>query len=1258
MIPRRFLTALLIICGNLPVGGSVRVALMDFDSDEASYSHQTAARDYSAALQAQMPKVEGIEWVERQDLSRAAVELELSLAFAATESAAARVGKWVKADWLVLGHFRRGAMRKPALHLEVLSLDHAEVLAEGSVEFQGDARPTYRALMNEAALAARSLATLLQQAATKVESEKTQTTVAWLSVGTAFALPVPENLLNDGIRRTIASLAPTLTLSGERSAAKSGEIRLLRFARPNRALDESELIVSGLVESDPASWLKVADFYVWGEITAAPVPDARGQRLVDRPMMVDIALHVWDGRTEPKTFREPEQVVEPGGWSKDATEALCDRLVRAAFPSKKPSSSLEPERGFRQQVAQMLVDRADKMTDRRSVPPLVHVPNSPENRRWLSEVVQTLEMACFFDPQNQAARGRLVSIRWNELAKWSARDRFRYEWQASEAWGRYVERFGLETPPVVRPPLASMFEWGGNVPWRYVQSAMTVAQWFGFSGAVQVDMPKDVRDHWHGKMAAELVKRVIAAKDRPEMSNFWGSVLSQSLAQGIRGPIPDPQLRLRLIEAVWPRYVDYINRTKDHDHSALPTIRSGVSQTLAETGRAGTEKTWFDRIDWIDRTGTPSRPSRASSPFDRSRLDGSALLRAPGFAVLPPEFALEPSVIHLPTDPDDRRYRGPMPVSSLSFFRGKLWIVASGEETVATPGISPELERDLTEVRARKGRLWTFDPGTQQVRNAPGGLGTIEVAAICAAGDRLWLAGDGVASHDPDTGQTKRFGVADGLEVFDTLALASTRGMLFVEGTRFEIACHDLNEGRWKTLKLPVPPSRAASSSGPLLSGAAGKMFCSAGRVWLYDTVDRSWTNLPEVSGIRAASGDHSGVWAGGKDGLYFLDITDGTRHSWKPRLYPSWRDSALKGVPYHPGADMIGPSLAGSKWDEDERVFWSFQRFQRERNHAHIQRRLGNRSVDEAKPGTRVPPGAITALLRDGEFLWIGCSMEAEHCLLLVHQPTFSWVGHLKLRDAVASLATSNDRLWIGLRGGNERLLQVDKRVLIATPRPLWRSDEVSEAEMTSAIERRSVREQARHAFFRGDYSRTAQLLEGLGSSVSDVETLFLLAYSHDSLGLAKPQAASRYFMEIISRHPDTAWARVAEDALAHSGMANRLVVETPPRAIDAGETDHDSDPQLPAQIDRLMKDLDRDGDGQLTAADLHFVFSVITTQLKAKPFGMMMPAPMAAWAPLISERLPNPDVLLLQYDTNCDDGLDSAELLALAKALRSTTK
>ena len=234
-----------------------RVAMLDFTTEDNSYSSMHAAVDFTAALQTQLSGEPGVEWVERTRLQIPRQELELG-GFNQSPATAVRSGKWLKADLLVLGRFQPDEKEGWTLALEILDLDRAEVLAEREVKFAGSAGRPLRPLVAQSGAAAEALREALPEAKSKRLRFAGQIAVAPL-----FFYPVSQSL-RSSVSPELKLLSENYFQRLEKAVATNSRQRIVRFPRGVRSLEESELAVNGLVEAETNAWLKAADIYVWG----------------------------------------------------------------------------------------------------------------------------------------------------------------------------------------------------------------------------------------------------------------------------------------------------------------------------------------------------------------------------------------------------------------------------------------------------------------------------------------------------------------------------------------------------------------------------------------------------------------------------------------------------------------------------------------------------------------------------------------------------------------------------------------------------------------------------------------------------------------------------------------------------------------------------------------------------------------------------------------------------------------------------------
>jgi hypothetical protein len=313
------------------------------------------------------------------------------------------------------------------------------------------------------------------------------------------------------------SLLYTESTNGQR-------FHLVQFQRADAALDEANLVLSGLAESDSNSWEKVADHYVWGD---ARVND---QKMFDEQTMgwrderiMTVKLNVWDGRGEPRII-----------------DLVATNLTSVAV-ARKLTQAIEPL--LRQDKLKPIVENvrgriSDSIFALYAGLPFNFSFNSPAGRRQWFAAVQLLETVCFFNPGNAAAREQLLRIRWGtalagsdagkiaahtahvkldrlilagELES-SSRNKFFFVRRRSEAWEKYVEQFDFKSALANPDP--------PGIAAEYVLSAWLPFEMFSYAQESQAQwgVPRDAGLHelteWQNQFGSEFVSRLLKVPDQ------------------------------------------------------------------------------------------------------------------------------------------------------------------------------------------------------------------------------------------------------------------------------------------------------------------------------------------------------------------------------------------------------------------------------------------------------------------------------------------------------------------------------------------------------------------------------------------------------------------------------------------------------------------------------------------------------------------------------------------------------------------------
>jgi hypothetical protein len=470
-----------------------RVALLDFTADDNSWPSSQSAANFTIALQAQLSsETEGV-WVEREQLKLAETELRLSELGRMAGSDAIRRGKWVRADWLFLGRFTLDEDDERIARLELLDLNHAELLSEKTVSLSGDGSITASPAKLDAIKAA--VEEMLHEGRRWLNRMTNQTVVAPL-----FFLDVtgwPQNM-----RGNLRPLERAFQEFAEDWRSTNQSARLIRFPKAYQSLDEAVMAVAGFTGEEP--WKGIADLYVWGTcgITNRPnaTEDARGNA-------VRVTVNSWDGIGEP--VRNEELIRFRPGSELPVVEALAtlDRMLAAAFQRARQGAEAQDTSVVRKRIASSLIRDFEAMSSSNDAHSL-GLTYSDDERERFKGIVRMLEAACFFDPDNPVAHARRISTRWGW---WTAFDTVNSEfwtaWRRGQEWGKYAERFGLASvitlpSPFDRSGIAGAYE-NSIADLERMMEVSNKEESYGFPAQV----PEEVQARWQSEIQAEARAR-------------------------------------------------------------------------------------------------------------------------------------------------------------------------------------------------------------------------------------------------------------------------------------------------------------------------------------------------------------------------------------------------------------------------------------------------------------------------------------------------------------------------------------------------------------------------------------------------------------------------------------------------------------------------------------------------------------------------------------------------------------------------------
>jgi Ca2+-binding EF-hand superfamily protein len=1246
------------------VQAAPRVALMDFSTDDNSYRSAQVAADFTSLLQSQLADEPGVEWVERVQLERARQELELSVMENMGSSSPMRLGKWAKADWMVTGQFSLDDRNQRTLFLEITDLQHADVLASTNLTFPDVATPQFQTTTNQVGVAAGALRQLFSGAHFRLQQTADKILVAPL-----FLAEVSPGF---GFSRGNYALEQNFNEALERAVATNSRVRLIRFPKAYRSTEESEMVLDGLVEANRNAWQQAADLYVWGTYSVAR-KTTPGKPPEEK---VEIVLHLWDGVSEPAIIKDEL----PDGAQPEQIQGALERLANQVIAHVHKRTTQVDAGNIRKKIAQSLVETYDQMTmsfhDREELG--LHDPEK------FLQAVHMLETACFFDPDNADARVLYITCRWGWWMDFTfkVKNEFWSKWRRSQAWERYVNRFGLKP---VTEELPFPYQLEGGISAAYLRSLEDVLRMWDVSNREWAynfpkDLPPEAERAWKTQIDTEHWKRLTKVAEC--ITNGWTPqgngppVILSVVGRGILNADKSPTERLDLLQNIWPECVKCAQRFG-------PQWIISTDQVVDLCAQAGEPERGKQLLAMLSSNPPPAIAQLAPvHPAMPNHLQASSqMVPTPPWARDIRSFysmfgLFPPNALPLEIQPAVQEFRFPsqfevQTVDQMDFLQDKLLILAMDERSAQSSDANPDVS---AETLAKRGRLWILEPGAASPILYEPQLFPETVHSFLLRDNRLWIAGKATGYLDLKTQTFRKFDLASGFALQEANAVGFVGDDIFVAGDFINVCKFQPAIDRWT--ELPNPTGSYGSDSPCLLTGNSQWLNYAAAGDFVYDTALGAWTNPPFKASVQCAVSDASGFWLGSRDGLNSYDPASKSFKHWSaPATFNGLFISMM-------GSSFMGNSETSRRNLErmDEQIQGLMKKLQADRTKNHAVKSGKNAVANPLHLDWRVP-GEVTALANDGDFLWVGVGNFFGNYLLLLHKPSGSVVAYcpMQARDKISSLAISKTSVWIGTAYGDHKLLQIPKNSFASIPQNRWVSLAVSPEERDRLVKNMSVRDQAMYAFYAGDDARVAALLEDIDPDKASLEQMFLLAFSYDALGLDKPDLVRTWFENIISRYPDSPWAKAAQAALseneqnhktkAHQEKLLKLLAKydlnhdgiLDPDEKRAMEKDPDYQQenaawdtnQLDAQLKEIMQKYDLNGDGKLDRDELERLKVQVNVFSQASP--EMLAGHKIPLAPLISKNFPTVSTILQKYDTNSDGGLEIDELKHFAEEIQN---
>jgi len=817
------------------------IALIPFVSADGSYISSEAAANMASLLTTD-PILKDRRWVEREELDKARSELGLSLMTSADAGDALRLGKWLGAEFIVTGRFGIDSGDGRELLVEVIDVHRADVLAWFRYLVKGPLGSPLQIEKNDTDEIARLLAAALSAAAKT--KDRTDNPVV-------FAPLFFRNISSTGDR---ADFLEEEILAAFQQSEKAGS-HILRFPGITKASEERDLAIVGLVDKDHAAWQKVADVYVWGsfeEIGATDLPFGE--------VTIRMSLTTWDGigatKTESREFRLNDAPAALSSWIGEVTAAGTKRSSPSTVTVEKIARRALLERAKELQRQEQNTQGSGNI--------------SSAWQRRLELQTRLLQLAYFFAPTDPEINRQLLIAQWainspkENVRGRPVASRFESLWKRSQAWGAYVDRFGLAsldqistdpatTEKLPRPPAteqAKEFPYPaiyGIMPWVVAREI----EYSDYSNGFPEGVPAAVSREWQKRVQMEFLRRLRQlAAEKPErfnlrMSQFFPVEKSSDIL------IADPVLRAEIYATIWK-----LGAGENMSEENRRRFRATVQVSLASVSREA-------QTDQLLATGSGPQigyPGFALSTNDQNEKDRQMAEREKALqnqkTLAPGEISVAFQAIKLTPQEDVNS------IDSSILIGDELWAVI---QFAGAPNA------------IWKGGTDTQDVTGSQVLTAP-----VRFTSLVKSGNDFWIGTDGagVWRYDTTANVLTKFDSRSGLPSGHMQAGALSQGRLFFGGGNYgegRIGSFDFATQSWTTLG-PVGGSDAepraqvrklAATTDWLLVFSINPQGGNTEKYDLLNLNTRSWSSLdvPALESkhfMPAIVSDASGFWIGG----------------------------------------------------------------------------------------------------------------------------------------------------------------------------------------------------------------------------------------------------------------------------------------------------------------------------------------------------------------------------------------------------------
>jgi hypothetical protein len=885
-----WLAQVVLICACLNCGagedGQLRVAFCPFKlnrtlvnscgEDISKANRLEGILAFEDVVETKLLAETGVHWIERREVEKTIREMTINLSQNGGDSVL-QVGRWVKADLLIDGRFERAGELTRQLNVQVVDAVTADVIASKVFKIAGSAFAPVEPRDSEIETAANYLRDVVKKAIVDVPATRKKGRIAFLYLrnttpGGQRRLDI-ENMLIEGVRKQ--------ALSGK-------DMRVLNLLGSESLLEEQGLALLGLVAGDAEARKRVADTFVWGNYWEAD-DGPHGTNSLD----VGVKLAVWnvgekavelEGRTGPERLPQLlKQVIQStvtqsdgdkrNQWSDD--EALNVALMQIKMASET-----------------CLAGRPGGVSDW----------NGKEYEYAWWATLRMLESVCFLAPNSEYAHRAMIKHKWTDKwfgCAWYPFTDFRT--RRSADWKEHVARFGLETRTPIYGSADRMTLGATNSAWRigdcagdYIKSCREEYEW-GPGIRTPCSSPEAVASELADRL--ELVQRNHKGSLEPMMG-----VLHVMCWKGSEREIGDPNVRERLIRAVWPTVSAawFVPEGEEKD------IKQIIRQNYKDSGKIEEGEKLLESF----------------KPATTARAGDSDKLQLPEFPVVTP--------LPVRIAPELTRVDGITNAKALSWDGGKLWaadregrIVAVGDDPGKDKGLSvSDVSKSLmmqTNTAFVQVRSNFFSHSLQWDRNAWRADGRLQadgsVNAVVIDSPRVWMGGpSGLLRYTPDTGEAKAW--------FVTSRWVDDSTLTWVRKNMERCAAVSRELGRNVSIldprtRLAGEISSMASGGGMLwiaVSNLSARLAGGQGDAYVFvlHKDSEKWAGYFEAPGrISGMAASDKCVWmicAGSNDCVYRVDIDDVLRLS--PR--DKWMSDEIAPEEIAAAEAKLSPQLQG----------------------------------------------------------------------------------------------------------------------------------------------------------------------------------------------------------------------------------------------------------------------------------------------------------------------------------------------------------